>query len=69
MEQIYTIPINEVFDEVCADPSCGCPICRIVRKLEENELDLILGASMMEPDIRIRTNEHGFCGEHYEKEP
>jgi hypothetical protein len=67
MEQIYTIPINEVFDEVKENPACGCPVCRLSRRLEENELDLILGASMMEPDIRIRTNEEGFCGTHYEK--
>ncbi len=67
MEQIYTIPINEAFDEVREDPSRGCPVCRIMAKLEENELDLILGASMMEPDIRIRTNKEGFCGTHYEK--
>ena len=46
MEQIYTIPVNEAFD--AAD---GCPFCALWRKLEENELDLILGASMMEPDV------------------
>ena len=67
MEQIYTIPINEVFDEVRENPSCGCPVCRLRHRLEENELDLILGAAMMEPDTRIRTNREGFCGEHYER--
>lgn len=55
MEQIYTIPVNEAFEAGAADPSCGCPICALYRKLEEDELDLILGASMMEPDVRIRT--------------
>ncbi len=67
MEQIYTIPINEAFDEVKDNTALGCPVCRIMAKLEENELDLILGASMMEPDIRIRTNKEGFCGTHYKK--
>ena len=33
---------------------------------EENELDIILGASMMEPDIRIKTNKLGFCRMHYD---
>ncbi len=65
MEQIYTIPVNEAFEESMADPTCGCPLCSIYRKLEENELDLILGASMMEPDIRIKTNREGFCRQHY----
>ena len=30
-------------------------------------LDLILGASMMEPDIRIQTNKLGFCPDHFSK--
>lgn len=67
MEQIYTIPVNEAFEASAADPSCGCPICSLYRKLEENELDLILGASMMEPDVRIKTNEQGFCRLHYDQ--
>ncbi len=61
MEKIYTIPVNEAFDE-----SGSCPFCRMRKKLEENEIDLILGASMMEPDIRIQTNEKGFCSHHFE---
>ena len=67
VENIYTIPINEVLEEVAENPSLGCPVCRIMARLEENELDLILGASMMEPDIRIRTNREGFCRDHYDK--
>ncbi len=66
MEQIYTIPVNEAFEASAADPACGCPLCAIYRQLEENELDLILGASMMEPDVRIKTNEEGFCRLHYD---
>ena len=65
MEQIYTIPVNEAFDEVAAKPECGCPFCVLYRRLQNDELDIILGASMMEPDIRIRTNEEGFCLSHY----
>lgn len=67
MEQIYTIPVNEAFDASLADHTLGCPICALYHKLEENELDLILGASMMEPDIRIRTNLEGFCQDHFTK--
>ena len=39
--------------------------CVLFKKLEEDELDIILGASMMEPDIRIKTNEMGFCPRHF----
>ena len=68
MEQIYTIPINEVFDALTAEGApCECPMCHLEGRLEANELDLILGASMMEPDIRIKTNAEGFCRDHYKK--
>ena len=65
MEQIYTIPVNEAFDLVAEKPECGCPVCVLFKKLQDDELDIILGASMMEPDIRIKTNEQGFCHTHF----
>lgn len=66
MEKIYTIPVNEAFDKSAADRACGCPMCSLERMLEENELEIILGAAMMEPDIRIKTNELGFCSKHFD---
>ena len=65
-EKIYTIPVNEAFEASSADPSVGCPFCALYNRLEETELDRILGASMMEPDIRIETNEKGFCNTHFQ---
>lgn len=67
MEQLYTIPVNEAFEKGAEDATRGCPFCRLYRRLELNELDLILGASMMEPDVRKKTNEKGFCPDHYAK--
>ncbi len=64
-ETIYTIPINEAFDACAEEGICECPLCRLYDKFENDELELILGASMMEPDVRIKTNEQGFCREHY----
>ncbi len=61
-EKIYTIPVNEAFAK-----KDGCPFCRLKRELEDMERDLIMGASMMEPDIRIKTNKLGFCKKHYTK--
>ena len=61
IEKIYTIPVNEAFDLYS-----GCPICALYKKLEDNELDIILGAAMMEPDTRIQTNDQGFCGKHFD---
>ena len=69
MEKIYTIPVNESFEACMAEDHAEvdaheCPFCRLYAQLEENELDLILGASMMEPDVRIKTNAAGFCRRH-----
>ena len=66
MEKIYTIPVNEAFEASEADHACGCPFCTLYRKLENDQLELILGASMMEPDVRIKTNEKGFCATHFQ---
>ncbi len=65
-EQIYTIPVNTAFEKSAENASCGCPFCTMQEILQKNELDLITGASMMEPDIRIKTNEQGFCRKHYD---
>lgn len=65
MEKIYTIPVNEAFDDCAEDNQKGCPFCEMYRRLEEKEIEIILGASMMEPDIRIKTNEMGFCDKHF----
>ena len=67
MEQIYTIPVNEAFDAGMKEGACACPFCTLYKKLQEDELDIILGASMMEPDIRIMTNKQGFCPTHFKK--
>lgn len=59
-EQLYTIPINEAFEEYDS-----CPMCNLRQKLEAQSLSYIMGAAMMEPDIRIVTNKLGFCRSHF----
>lgn len=59
-ESLLTIPINEVFE-----PRCGCPICNMRNSVEQHICEYIMGAAMMEPDVRIETNELGFCLTHY----
>ncbi len=61
-DSIYTIPVSDVFD-----PKCGCPICAMRDKLETRCIEYIMGAAMMEPDVRIETNKTGFCREHFDK--
>lgn len=59
-EVIYTIPINDAYDEYC-----GCPVCRLEQKLNSDAVEYVMGAAMMEPDIRIETNRLGFCPRHF----
>lgn len=60
-EDICTIPINDVFL-----PRDGCPLCRMRDMLEKRSTEYITGAAMMEPDVRIKTNEKGFCFRHFD---
>lgn len=66
-EQIYTIPINEAFDRALSSETPQCPFCLLDEMLDKNEIERVLGAAMMEPDVRIETNRLGFCREHFDK--
>lgn len=60
-DDITSIPVSEVFE-----PKDGCPMCRLRDMLEERVTTYIMGAAMMEPDVRIETNKTGFCFDHYQ---
>lgn len=60
-DSIYTIPVSEVFE-----PMDGCPVCRLRNTLEKRCVEYIMGAAMMEPDIREETNKAGFCSSHFD---
>jgi len=59
-ESILTIPVNEVFE-----PREGCPFCRMRDTVETHVCEYIMGAAMMEPDVRTETNALGFCHRHF----
>ncbi len=61
-QDICTIPISEVFEK-----NDGCPICRMREIVEKRIVDYVMGAAMMEPDIRIETNRLGFCERHFDQ--
>ena len=60
-QDICTIPISEVFEV-----NDGCPICRMREIIEKRIVEYIMGAAMMEPDVRIETNKYGFCERHFD---
>lgn len=59
-ENICSIPISEVFNK-----KCGCPICELQKIVENRAVQFTLGDSKMQPQIRIQTNEKGFCRKHF----
>lgn len=61
-EKIYTIPVNEAFEQ-----GGECPFCNLHQKLEAEILDYVLGPSYMEEDVREATDAQGFCQAHYQK--
>ncbi len=60
-ENICSIPVNDVFL-----PKDRCPMCRMREMLEERKAEYITGSAMMEPSVRIQTNQQGFCFRHFE---
>lgn len=58
-EQLYTIPVNEMFEK-----DCECPVCAIYESLEKNAIEFTMGPSYMEDDIRAITDQLGFCEKH-----
>ena len=58
-EQLYTIPVNDIFDK-----PCECPVCAMKLKLENDAVAFAMGPSYMEDDIRLTTDKIGFCTRH-----
>lgn len=62
-EKLYTIPLNDAINA-----NDECPLCNVVRDLEQDAIDFAIGpgASYMESDIREQTDKKGFCRHHYQ---
>ncbi len=58
----YHIDTIPVWDAMKLDGECF--LCALHRKNELIEVDRYLGASVMEPDVRIQVNAKGFCSHH-----
>lgn len=58
-EVLYDIPVNDIFDN-----PCECAVCAMKRKLDDDEVAFAMGPSYMEDDIRLTTDEIGFCAHH-----
>ena len=58
----YHIDTIPVWDSMKLDGECL--LCALHRRTELGEVEHYLGASVMEPDTRIRVNRKGFCSNH-----
>lgn len=58
-QKLYTIPVNEAFEK-----DCECPLCVLYDTLEKENIEYVMGSSYMVDDIRMQTNELGFCSHH-----
>ncbi len=59
MEKLYTIPVQDAFNE-----KCECPVCKMYESLENNTIEFVMGPSYMEDDVRMETDKTGFCSKH-----
>ena len=59
----YHIDTIPVWDAMKLDGECF--LCALERKTELGEAARYLGASVMEPDVRIKVNDRGFCRKHH----
>ncbi len=59
-EQIYTIPVNDAFNQKRI-----CPLCYLKNTRTEQLVEYYLGPSLMESDNRLETNKKGFCNDHF----
>lgn len=57
---IDTIPVWDACKE-----NSECLLCDLRRDNEQAYVDNFLGASVMEPDVRVEVNRKGFCGLHF----
>ena len=61
-EQIHTIPVIDGLKNAEI-----CPFCAMKAKLERDAIQFALGPSYMEDDVRMETNQTGFCPRHMEQ--
>ena len=60
-EKIYTIPVHDAYNQ-----NGACPLCTLEKTLTDELLGYFLGPALMEPDVRIVTNDRGFCRDHWQ---
>ncbi len=58
--ELETIPVWDGVQE-----NCECFICSLMAEAQKDAINFYLGNSVMNPETRVRVNEHGFCPKHW----
>ncbi|MBZ4673184.1 MAG: hypothetical protein JG773_153 [Spirochaeta sp.] len=58
--ELETIPVWDGVQE-----NCECFICNLMAEAQKDAINFYLGNSVMNPETRVRVNEHGFCPKHW----
>lgn len=61
-EQLFTIPVGDAFRTDCDARSVN-----YMKIIEKESIEFVMGSSYMEDDVRMETNETGFCSHHIQK--
>jgi hypothetical protein len=68
LDQSWRMPKLEISKVHDAYASGGeCPLCTLMEGAEETYLRSFQHSRVMEPRVRVKTNEAGFCPDHYRK--
>ncbi len=59
------LEISKVHDAYAAGGEC--PLCALICGAERSYLSSFQGSRVMEPTVRVKTNESGFCTAHYKR--
>lgn len=59
------LEISKVHDAYAAGGEC--PLCMLLESAEDTYLRSFQHSRVMEPNVRVQTNESGFCPDHYRK--
>ncbi|NCD05602.1 MAG: hypothetical protein EOL97_05740 [Spirochaetia bacterium] len=58
--KLETIPVWDALEK-----DCECFLCDLMKEAETHGVDFYLGSSVMNPETRVKVNEHGFCSHHF----
>ncbi len=58
--KLETIPVWDALEK-----NDECFLCSLMKEAEQHGVDFYLGSSVMNPETRVRVNNHGFCSHHF----